>query len=105
MPTVTLYEERPESLVYHCHEFHVLDIKVKIKVIKENIRLIFQSSQSSYHEISFGTVDEILQVNSNWEVSNSSCSSFMTDDEVATCEVAKVKNLKVNKYIFQPQNS
>ena len=34
MITVTVYEARPESLVYHNHEYHVTDIKVKITFSK-----------------------------------------------------------------------
>ena len=100
MPSVTFYRERPESLVYHCHEFHILDIEVKINVIKENIRLAFQSTQCSCHEITFGSVDEILQVSTNQEALSSSSSFFMTAGEVADSEVVKINNLKVIVYIF-----
>ena len=41
MPSVSFYDTRPESLVYHTSEFHVMDIKVNIIFIFEIFHLLF----------------------------------------------------------------
>ena len=59
--TVTYYNARPDFLVYHTHEYHVFDLKVKLIMSDYLHKLIFfQMCQCA--EISFGTVDEVM----NW---------------------------------------
>ena len=49
--------------------------------------------------ISFGSVDEILQVSPNIEAPITSCPPLMTDEEMTASEVVKIKNMKVS-FVF-----
>ena len=55
--------------------------------------------------ISFGSVDEILQVSSNIEAPITSCPPLMTDEEMTASEVVKIKNMKVINTFFLAKSS
>lgn len=93
--TVTFYNARPESLAYHIHVLHVMNIKVKILHKNSCLEHILQHNQCSCNQIKFGTIDEILSVSSNQQVS---------PDEVTSAQVQEViKSILLPFLIFLNQ--
>ena len=62
-----MYAARPVGLIYYSNEFHVMDLKV-INSIRYFKIIFFQPDQCSCHEISFGSVNDILTVSSNLHI-------------------------------------
>ena len=69
MPSVTFYDARPMSLIYHTNEFHVMDIKVQILNFETYFSYILQSFKCACNDVSFGSVNDILKVSSSQEIS------------------------------------
>ena len=78
MPSVTFYDARPMSLIYHTNEFHVMDIKVQIVNFGAYFSYILQSFKCACNDVSFGSVNDILKVSSSQEISK-------PGDEDSTC--------------------
>ena len=78
MPSVTYYDVRPMSLIYHTNEFHVMDIKVQKVNFGKHFSYIFQTFKCSCNDISFRSVNDLMTVSSNQEISQSG-------DEESTC--------------------
>ena len=66
------------SLIYHTNEFHVMDIEVQKVNFGQHSSYIFQSFKCPCNDISFGTVNDLMTVSSNQDISQSG-------DEESTC--------------------
>ena len=76
------------SFVYHSHEFHVMDLKVEIFSCKKYLTYFYQPFECPCHDISFGSVDDVLNVSSNHEV-------VQCADEASACsEIKQSKSLR-----------
>ena len=46
VPSVTIYDTRPMHLIYHSHEFHVMDLKVKSIRFRKHLSIYFSQSNA-----------------------------------------------------------
>ena len=95
------------SLVYHSHEFHVMDLKVEIFSCKKYLTYFYQPLECPCHDISFGSVDDVLTVSSihglgQCEDEASVCSSNHTNSEIKQSESLREEGdkTKVIKFLF-----
>ena len=89
------------SLVYHSHEFHVMDLEVEIFNCKKYLIYLYQPFEFPCHDISFGSVDDVLTVSSNHGIVQ------CTDEASACSEIKPSESLreegdktKVIKFLF-----
>lgn len=61
-----MYPARPDFLAYHNLEYHVMDINVSIICFSDKLTFTY-ILKTSCSEISFGSVDEILSVPSEFQ--------------------------------------
>ena len=60
--TVNFYQSRPESLVYHEHNFHIMDLKVLNSYLQSDL-LFFVTIQICHcQDLGFGSVDDIMNI-------------------------------------------
>ena len=90
------------SLVYHSHEFHVMDLKVKIFIFRKYLIYLNQPFECLCHDISFGSVDEVMTVSSNQCIlqstdEHSACSSRASNTIGSISSVKKPESLLIGR--------
>ena len=101
VPSVTFYESRPLSLVYHSHEFHVMDLKVEIFTFRKYLIYFHQPFECHCHNISFGSVNDVLAVSSIHEIPQTSDEhSAFSDHEVKQLESLNIESGKIKVIDF-----
>ena len=90
------------SLVYHSHEFHVMDLEVEIFNCKKYLIYLYQPFEFPCHDISFGSVDDVLTVSSNHRIAQcldeaaSACSKIKQSESLRE----EGDKTKVIKFLF-----